>query len=116
MRPIKAVAVTAKTTVMASEIQASRPLAYPFIALNGIKKVEMKGIKEPIFRTKLSPAAPREVTPTNPAIIKIINGDKAFPASSGRETIDPRKAAKTTYIKRLTKTNNKVLSEKASPI
>ena len=44
MRPIKAVAVTAKTTVMASEIQASKSLAYPFIALNGIKKVEMKGI------------------------------------------------------------------------
>ena len=56
------------------------------------------------------------VTPKKPPSIKIIKSDKAFPASSGRETIEPRKAAKTTYIKRLTKTNNKVLSEKASPI
>ena len=86
------------------------------MALNGMKKVEIKGIYEPIFKMRLSPAAPRAVTPKKPPIIKIIKGDKAFPASSGRETIEPRKAAKTTYIKRLTKTNNKVLSEKASPI
>ena len=85
------------------------------MALNGMKKVEIKGIYEPIFKIKLSPAEPKAVTPTKPAIIKIIKGDKAFPASSGRETIEPRKAAKTTYIKRLTKTNSKVLTVKASP-
>ena len=37
-------AVTAKTTVMTREIQASKSLAYPLMALNGIKKVEMKGM------------------------------------------------------------------------
>ena len=64
-----------------------------------MKKVEKKGMYEPIFNKKTSPALPKVVTPRKLKITNIISGEIAFPESSGRATVEPKKAESTTYIK-----------------
>ena len=97
MRPINPVATTAKITVIASE----NPCFYsPCIAING-SKWHKEGRNKGNIRTNLQDKIVTRLhlelsLQKKPPIIKIIKGDRAFPESSGRETIEPRKAAKTT--------------------
>ena len=79
-----------------------------------MKKVEMNGMYEPIFNKKTSPALPKVVTPKKLKRTNIISGEIAFPESSGRATVEPKKAESTTYIKTPRIMKKTVLSEIAS--
>ena len=81
-----------------------------------MKKVEMNGMYDPIFNRGTSPALPNVVTPKNPTITNIIRGARAFPVSSGRATVDPRKAERTTYMKIPRMIKKKVFKEMDCPI
>lgn len=59
----------------------------------------MNGMYDPIFNRRTSPALPKVVTPKKLKNTNIISGEIAFPVSSGRATVEPRKAERTTYMK-----------------
>ncbi len=69
------------------------------MALNGMKKVEIKGIYEPILSKSNCPRRSGAVTPQS--LPHQNQGDKAFSCILRRETMEPRKVTKSMYIKRL---------------
>ena len=81
-----------------------------------MKKVEMNGMYDPIFNRRTSPALPKVVTPKKLKNTNIISGEIAFPVSSGRATVEPRKAERTTYMKIPRMIKNKVFKEMDCPI